>query len=914
MRIRDLVVLLYLAAGLCLVETIPGAAFAQSSPPTLLKMAAGHSGVVASPGQRPLIRLSTPSSGAETSPAVSPKTSAGGLTIIPTFDSSITTNPNAQAIEGSIDAAIEVFESLISNPLTISIYFRYSPTQPGGGPADLSNSYYVYYFVSYGSYITALKAASATANDATALSNLPAAPLANNIGVNSALGRALGMNTPGAVDSNGGINNGGTFDGIVTLNSSYPIQFSRTGGISAGSYDALRLIEHEMDEVIGFGSILPGSPGSGAGSLVRPQDLFRYSGPGATSLTTSASATAYFSIDGGATGIIGFNQDSGGDYGDWLSPACASEAIIPLVQYAFLCPGTAADVSATSPEGIGLDVIGYHLRAPAATAQTISFGALSNVMAGAPPFTLSATSNSGLPVTFVSDTTTVCAISGVTATLVAPGTCFITAIQPGNSAFAAAAPVTRTFLVAGQTQTIAFGSLPNETLGTGPFPLSATASSGLGVIFASNTPVVCTVSGAAVTLVAAGACSITASQPGNSLYDAAAPVTQTFTVNPGDSGPQSSPLQLITVAPCRVMDTRNPNGPLGGPFIAGGTNRVIPIPESPCNVPANAAAYSLNFTVVPRGPLAYLTVWAAGEPQPLVSTLNSLQGLTIANAAIVPAGIAGAIDAFADSDTDLVVDINGYFVPPSTGSLQFYPLTPCRVLDTRTLGSPLAAGVSRTFAIASTSCGTLTNATAYALNLTVVPQGGLGYLTVWPEGQPQPVVSTLNSLDGTVLANAAIVPAGAGGLVNFYASNTTDLVVDINGYFAPPRTNGLNFYTLTPCRLVDTRNPTGTLGGPTMGANTTRIFPVSQASCGLPTVQVSEAYSLNVTVVPQGVLGYLSLWPTGATQPVVSTLNAYNGQVVANAAIVPAGGSGSIDVFVTNTTDVVIDTNGYFAQ
>ena len=59
-------------------------------------------------------------------------------------------------------------------------------------------------------------------------------------------------------------------------------------------------------------------------------------------------------------------------------------------------------------------------------------------------------------------------------------------------------------------------------------------------------------------------------------------------------------------------------------------------------------------------------------------------------------------------------------------------------------------------------------------------------------------------------------------------------------------------------------------------------------------------------------LGYLSTWPAGATQPVVSTLNAFKGQIVANAAIVLAGGTGSIDVYVTNTTDVVIDTNGYF--
>ena len=81
-------------------------------------------------------------------------------------------------------------------------------------------------------------------------------------------------------------------------------------------------------------------------------------------------------------------------------------------------------------------------------------------------------------------------------------------------------------------QTITFGALSNQTLGTAPFPLNATASSGLAVTFASNTASVCTVSGVTVTLVSVGTCSITASQPGNSTYAAATPVTQTFTIDP----------------------------------------------------------------------------------------------------------------------------------------------------------------------------------------------------------------------------------------------------------------------------------------------------------------------------------------------------------------------------------------------
>jgi hypothetical protein len=68
-----------------------------------------------------------------------------------------------------------------------------------------------------------------------------------------------------------------------------------------------------------------------------------------------------------------------------------------------------------------------------------------------------------------------------------------------------------------------------------------------------------------------------------------------------------------------------------------------------------------------------------------------------------------------------------------------------------------------------------------------------------------------------------------------------------------------------------------------------------------------------MTVVPQGPLGYLTAWPAGQAQPVVSTLNVPKGFALANAAIVRAGTSGSINTFVTDTTDVIIDTNGYFA-
>ncbi len=180
-----------------------------------------------------------------------------------------------------------------------------------------------------------------------------------------------------------------------------------------------------------------------------------------------------------------------------------------------------------------------------------------------------------------------------------------------------------------------------------------------------------------------------------------------------------------------------------------------------------------------------------------------------------------------------------------------------------------------------------------------------------------PGVSTLDDLSGAILANAAIVPAGSDGAVDVFVYAATNLIIDTNGYFAPPGNPGaLYFYPLTPCRVVDTRSVggsglTGAFGPPQMAAGSTRSFPVLSSACGVPAT--AQAYSLNITVAPPGPMFYLITWPTGETAPGVSTLNDLSGATLANAAIVPAGANGAIDVFVSDPTNVIIDINGYFA-
>src|SRR5205814_2647882 len=124
-------------------------------------------------------------------------------------------------------------------------------------------------------------------------------------------------------------------------------------------------------------------------------------------------------------------------------------------------------------------------------------------------------------------------------------------------------------------------------------------------------------------------------------------------------------------------------------------------------------------------------------------------------------------------------------------------------------------------------------------------------------------------------------------------------------------TQNLAFYPITPCRVADTRLGTGTFAGPALAPSQARDFPIQSSPCGVPAS--AQAYALNMTVVPSGPLGFLSTWPSGTPQPGVSTLNAPTGTVTANAAIVPAGSNGGIRVISTNTTDLIIDINGFFA-
>ncbi len=126
----------------------------------------------------------------------------------------------------------------------------------------------------------------------------------------------------------------------------------------------------------------------------------------------------------------------------------------------------------------------------------------------------------------------------------------------------------------------------------------------------------------------------------------------------------------------------------------------------------------------------------------------------------------------------------------------------------------------------------------------------------------------------------------------------------------------LVFVAITPCRVVDTRAgsaQTGQFGAPELVASQARTFLISQSSCGVPT---SAAYSLNfvsITAVGQPV-NWIAAWPDDQSFPGTVVLNASQGGIIDNSAIVSAGTDGGIQVMATNNTNLVIDMNGYFVQ
>jgi hypothetical protein len=251
------------------------------------------------------------------------------------------------------------------------------------------------------------------------------------------------------------------------------------------------------------------------------------------------------------------------------------------------------------------------------------------------------------------------------------------------------------------------------------------------------------------------------------------------------------------VTPKRVLDTRpgaSPDALLNVPEQQiGGVNELrvsmLSLPQS--TTPASGVgAVSLNVTVTNPVASGFLTVYPCAN-RALVSSVNFVAGQTVANAVIAPLSPGGEICFFSNVSTDVIADISGWF-PAESG---YAPAaSPARVLDTRAGQSPDALrdvakqqiGGTTELRVQMTELGDVTpplGVGAVSLNVTVTNPIGPGFVTVYPCGD-RPAVSSVNFVAGQTVANAVIVPISAAGELCFFSNLGTDLIVDINGFFA----------------------------------------------------------------------------------------------------------------------------------
>ncbi|MFN0087487.1 MAG: M64 family metallopeptidase [Blastocatellia bacterium] len=392
--------------------------------------------------------------------------------------------------------------------------------------------------------------------------------------------------------------------------------------------------------------------------------------------------------------------------------------------------------------------------------------------------------------------------------------------------------------------------------------------------------------------------------------------------------------------PIRLLDTRagftgcdSPNGQ-----IPGGTSRTQTIAGRTCGgvtIPANARAITGNITTVQSGG-GFLTLYPSDATRPLVANSNYGPNEILNNVFTVGLGAGdGAFNIYVTTNTDVVVDVTGYYAPPSTAGLYFHPLPrPVRLLDTRanqaacyTPNAPLP-GVTETSQQATGPCAGLTipaNAKAIIGNATTVnpqgPQGSYQFFTLFPSDAARPTVASSNYLAGQVMNGPFTVGLSSTGAFKIYPTTQTELVIDISGYYSPDVVDvngiGLLFHPLTrPVRLLETRP--GFNGcyktNSQLVAESTRTQP-ARGVCDSLTIPANAAGIIgNATVVQPLAGGWLTFFPSDAAKPTVAQSNYSAGQVFNRHFIVGLGGAdGAFNIFTKATTHLVIDLSGYFA-
>lgn len=299
---------------------------------------------------------------------------------------------------------------------------------------------------------------------------------------------------------------------------------------------------------------------------------------------------------------------------------------------------------------------------------------------------------------------------------------------------------------------------------------------------------------------------------------------------------------FVGLLPKRQIDTRTGLGGRNG-AITPASPLVVPVagvsaqlPDgSDITVPDDAAAVAVNVTVARAASSGFATVWPCGTDRPTASNVNFEAGNPTGNGVVAPVGPDGTICVYTSTTADVLVDLVGYFdgstpdaatddeIVAEQADPAFTAATPTRLIDTRNAigvptgrispGTPLQVPVrgAQLDAVAATGGpDTLTvpdDASAVAMNVTVVGPSGGGFATVWPCGAARPTASNLNFASGRTRANSVIAPIGDDGNVCIHVSASANVIVDVAGWFRGG--DDASFTGAVPERLVDTRVAVG---------------------------------------------------------------------------------------------------------
>jgi hypothetical protein len=360
------------------------------------------------------------------------------------------------------------------------------------------------------------------------------------------------------------------------------------------------------------------------------------------------------------------------------------------------------------------------------------------------------------------------------------------------------------------------------------------------------------------------------------------------------------------MTPVRLLDTRDPGGTKPGP--ASTTDLTV---TGRAGVPATGvAAVVLNVTATEATAATFVTAYPAGNPRPVASNLNVVQGQTVPNLVTVAVGGTGQVSFYNHQGAvHLVVDIAGWYgAEGAEAGAAFVPSGPRRLLDTREVPAVVGPG-----GVVAVEVGGGSPLAAAALNVTVTEPTADSFVTVYPSGAARPLASNLNMRAGQTVANMVITAVGADGKVLLYNhTGSTHIVVDLLGIYddSDLPVFGGQFTGAVPVRALDTRDASSPTVGQPVGQGQALVLPIA-GQVGVP--PSANAVVVNVTATEPTSASFLTVWATDEERPRASNLNMERGQTVPNLAVIPLAIDGSISIYNHGgSAHVVVDVVGWY--